>query len=551
MPTHVNSTYGVIGMTSKINCPLCDNESVQMRDRSEVYLLNCPSCGDFQITRECLEDLPAERKLLPQLMKVSAFTRYRTINKEPIATLFIDNPKNYSEGYTIQQIVDQFPSVPERKLKALQNLQSLSKYWGDAVSIDRKDYSIFFPEVNEEQPSLMMLRTLVEEGLVTGEVKFPTQLTVTEKGYSLLRNQAAPAAPAAPSAVPVAPVIEEPTPIAVQPSKLKGLHPRVLEVAQRLFQDGHFRSAVLDTYVALDNDVRRKSRLQQDGTALMQKAFTNKSPILKVAGGDDPQQGAMWLFSGAVMGIRNVLAHDQKANPPEQEALELLHFASTLFRRLDQAVNVEAEKLMVEISQLSFKLDGNLSYSNSSKLRKFLALSRDFVDGELHRLCFDKILRIIRSGYFNDQNAGIDLLLEWDETLLDYVTNDDHIDLITYIYKAAGGSYPSHSAEELIRSGFKPVVRSLRLFQEHMLSSAEVFNELLEKIWWRDDFFKSIAQYSEIEFMRAFLNEVVNKEIVLRRNDLDTLSQALNRAAREGLEDLTDMINKMNEELTK
>lgn len=538
-------------MTSKINCPLCGNEAVQMRDRSEVYLINCPSCGDFQITRECLEDLPAERKLLPQLMKVSAFTRYRTINNEPVATLFIGNPKGHSEGYSIRQVVDQFPSVPERKLKALQNLQGLSKYWGDEVSIERKDYAVFFPEVNEEQPSLMMMRTLVEEGLVSGEVKFPTQLTVTEKGSSLLRGQAGPEAPAAPSPSPKAPVIEESTPFAAQPSKLEGLHPRVLEVAQKLFQDGHFRSAVLDTYVALDNDVRHKSGLQHDGTALMQKAFTNKAPILKVAGGDDPQQGAMWLFSGAVMGVRNVLAHDQKANPPKQEALELLHFASTLFRRLDLAVNVEAERLMVEISQLRFKLDGNKSYSYSSKLKEYLAPSKEFVDGELHRLCFRKILEIIKSGYFNDQNAGIELLLEWDAPIFDHITFDDHIELICSIYSAGGYSYPSRAAEALIRDGFKPITTSLKLFQEHLLSSAEVFHRVLEKIGSKDDFFKSIAHYAYLEFMVAFLNKVVDKEIVLRRNDLNTLSYELNKAGRKGLDELTDKIDKMNEELNK
>ncbi|MCQ4363172.1 hypothetical protein KQR54_18910 [Mycobacterium gordonae] len=172
MPMHVNSTYGVIVVTSTINCPLCGYRAVQIRDRSEVYLINCPRCGEFQITRECLEDLPSERKLLPQLMKVSAFTRYRTINNEPIATLFIGNPNGRSEGYSIQTVVDQFPPVPERKLKALQNLQGLSKYWGDAVSIVREDYAVFFPEVNEEQPSLMMMRTLVAEDLISGEVKF-------------------------------------------------------------------------------------------------------------------------------------------------------------------------------------------------------------------------------------------------------------------------------------------------------------------------------------------------------------------------------------------
>lgn len=534
-------------MTSKINCPLCGNEAVQMRERSEVYRINCPSCGDFQITLDCLGDLPAERKLLPQLMKVSAFTRYRTINNEPIATLLIGDPNGHSEEYSIQQVVDQFPSVPERKLKALQNLQGLSKYWGDAVSIERKDYAVFFPEVNEERPSLMMMRTLVEEGLVSGEVKFPTYLTVTEKGSSLLRGQAAPEVPAAPSPALKAPVIEEPTPVAAQPSKLEGLHPRVLEVAQKLFQDGHFRSAVLETYVALDNDVRRKSGLQHDGTALMQKAFSNKAPILKVAGGDDSQQGAMWLFSGAVMGVRNVLAHDQKANPPEQEALELLHFASTLFRRLDLAVNVEVERLMVEISQLQFKLTGVDSSSDCAKLKAYLDPSREFVDGELHRTCFLKILEIIKSGYFNDQNAGINLLLEWNEPILDNITHDDHIELISSIYKAAGYSYPSWVAEALIKDGFKPILTSLKLFQEHLLSSDEVFHTVLEKIWWSGTFFKSIVNYSELEFLIAFLNKVADMEIVLSRNDLNTLSYELNRIGRDGTSELTDKIKKMNQ----
>ncbi|MFB6365838.1 TIGR02391 family protein [Paenibacillus elgii] len=221
------------------------------------------------------------------------------------------------------------------------------------------------------------------------------------------------------------------------------------------FKDGNYRSAVLDTYIALNKEVQRKSKLTQDGSSLMQKAFSKDNPVLKVAGGDDPQLGTMWLFSGAMMGIRNVLAHDDSIHPSEQEALEQLYFASMLFRRLDLAVNVEAEKLMGEISQLTFKLDGNESYSNSEKLRAHLAPSKEYVDGELHRLCFLKILEIIKSGYFNDQNAGINLLLEWDAAILDHVTNDDHIELICSIYHAAGGSYPSRSAETLIRDGFK------------------------------------------------------------------------------------------------
>ncbi|MDK8180051.1 hypothetical protein [Paenibacillus sp. UMB4589-SE434] len=140
------------------------------------------------------------------------------------------------------------------------------------------------------------------------------------------------------------------------------------------------------------------------------------------------------------------------------------------------------------------------------------------------------------------------MLLERDAPIFDHITNDDHIDLITYIYKAAGGSYPSNSAKDLIRDGFSPIATSLKLFQEHLLSSTEVFHELLEKIWYKDDFFKSIAHYADLEFLVAFLNKVVNKEIVLRRNDLNTLSYELNMVGRKGLKELTDKIDKLNEE---
>ncbi len=553
VPLLMNFMFGVIDMTSRIICPLCGNDSVQKRDGSEVYHLSCPSCGEFQITRECLDDLPAERKLHPHLMKVSAFIRSRNINHEPVATLFIGDPNGYPGGYSIQQIIALFPSISDRKWKALSNLQGLSTYFGHAVLIETKDYPVFYPEVNQEQPCIMMMKMLVEEGLVTGDAKIPTHLTVTAKGVSQLEAQASatpPAAPVVTPPAPMAPVIEVPTPVA-QPSKLEGLHPKVLAKAEKSFKDGNYRSAVLDTYIALNKEVQRKSKLPQDGSSLMQRAFSKDNPVLKVAGGDDPQMGAMWLFSGAMMGVRNVLAHDDSIHPSEQEALEQLSFASMLFKRLDLAVNVNAEQLMGQISQLTFALTGNESSTDSAKLKAFLAPSREFVDGELHRICFRKILEIIRSGYFNDQNAGIGLLLEWNAPIFNHITYDDHINLICSIYKAAGYAYPSRVADALIREGFTPITTSLKLFQEHLLSSAEVFNELFEKIWWKEAFFKSIAHYADLEFMVTFLNKVVDKEIVLGRNDLETLSDELNRAGREGLEDLTDKIYKMNEELNR
>jgi uncharacterized protein (TIGR02391 family) len=539
--------FGVVDMTMKIQCPICVNDAALKKDDSVVYQITCPSCGNFQITQDCFDDLPGERKLQPYLMKVSAFIRSRSIKHEPVVTLFNGDPGGYPEGYSIQQIIDLFPSISDRKWKSLSNLKGLSRYFGDAVLIETKDYPVFYPEVNQEQPCLMMIRTLVGEGLITGDTKIPTHLTVTEKGEAELEARVyaiAPAAPVVTPSAPVAPVIDPPTPVA-QPSKLTGIHPTVLAKAEKSFRDGNYRSAVLDTYIALNKAVQRKSKLPQDGSSLMQRAFSKDNPVLKVAGGDDPQMGAMWLFSGAMMGVRNVLAHDDTIHPSEQEALEQLSFASMLFQRLDLAVNVNAEQLMGQISQLSFALTGSESSTDSAKLKAFLAPAKEFVDGELHRICFRKIIEIIRSEYFNDQNAGIVLLLEWNAPIFDHIDFEDHINLICSIYKTAGSSYPSREAEALIRAGFTPIITSLKLFQEHLLYSTDVFNDLLEKIWWEEAFFKSIAHYADLEFMVAFLNKVVDKEIVLSRNNLNTLSRELNRAGRE---ELIDMIAKMNEE---
>jgi uncharacterized protein (TIGR02391 family) len=319
---------GVSIVSLVVGCSLCGKDTIGRKDEStDVLQINCQSCGEYKITRDCMDDLPEERKLHDQLIKVSAFTRNRSIHKEPIATLFIGDPKGYPEGYSITQIIEMFPALPERKLKVLSNLQGISKYWGDSVSIDSKDIPVFFPEVREEQSSLMMMKSLVDEGLVLGEVKFPTHLVVTDKGSSLLNTQA--------NLSPQASVVH-PKPV-VELNKLDFLHPKVLAVSRKLFEDGHYRSAVLDTFVALNNEVQQKSGLQSDGSSLMQKAFSKDAPVLKVVGGSDMQLGAMWLFSGAMMGVRNVLAHNHAAHPTPQEALEFLHFASALHRILDNS----------------------------------------------------------------------------------------------------------------------------------------------------------------------------------------------------------------------
>lgn len=130
------------------------------------------------------------------------------------------------------------------------------------------------------------------------------------------------------------------------PKELSSLHPIVQKTAGALFMDGHYRSAILDSYIALVEAVQVKSgMLDLDNTTLMQTVFSAKNPIIKISNSSDEQLGFMWLFSGAVMAIRNPKAHRLISQRDPQRTLEWLNFASVLFRVLDDSKLIIREKV--------------------------------------------------------------------------------------------------------------------------------------------------------------------------------------------------------------
>ncbi len=131
------------------------------------------------------------------------------------------------------------------------------------------------------------------------------------------------------------PNTEQPKPSALV---LSAFHPKVIEVAGKLFDDGHFRQAILDTYIALEEYVRAKTGASGFGTNLMQSVFSVNNPIIKVSDDQDEQKGFMWLFMGASMGIRNPKAHKVIPQTDPQRTLEWLAFASVLFRVVDDSL---------------------------------------------------------------------------------------------------------------------------------------------------------------------------------------------------------------------
>lgn len=169
------------------------------------------------------------------------------------------------------------------------------------------------------------------------------------------------------------------------------------------------------------------------------------------------------------------------------------------------------------------------------------------MDSKLHIICFDKIFTLIKSSYFNDQNVGINLILTYKDRIFDHITNADYINLITFIYRAAGNTFPSNYAMKLIKDNFSAIAKSFRLFQKHLLSSTEMFNELLNKIWFKDAFFTLIIKHCDIDFMRELLTEIVNKKIVLTEDDLNLLSRKLNYIGLNVFDDLTKKVARINQ----
>lgn len=119
------------------------------------------------------------------------------------------------------------------------------------------------------------------------------------------------------------------------------LHPEIARAASKLYQDGHYANAVEASVKALNGLVRLRSGLEQDGTILMEQAFSPKKPKLKFnalenQSDKDEQLGFQMLFKGAVSGLRNPRAHGFIEDDPER-ALEFIAFTSLLAKLLDNA----------------------------------------------------------------------------------------------------------------------------------------------------------------------------------------------------------------------
>lgn len=128
------------------------------------------------------------------------------------------------------------------------------------------------------------------------------------------------------------------------------IHPKIVAVSQKLFEDGHYANAAEDAFIELNDRVKKlfmkvnpNAPKVPDGHAAMNTVFSDNNPLIEFCDrstetGSNIQKGYMQMLTGAMSALRNPKAHANIAIT-EDDAMRRLMFASMLMYKIDEAVD--------------------------------------------------------------------------------------------------------------------------------------------------------------------------------------------------------------------
>ena len=127
------------------------------------------------------------------------------------------------------------------------------------------------------------------------------------------------------------------------------IHPRIINVSQSLYHDGHYINAATDAFIEINGRLKNIFTIiapdspVPDGVSLMTTLFSVDKPLIRLCDinnqtGKDKQKGLMNMLQGAISALRNPPSHSKKENATSEEAMRRLMFASLLMYQIDEAV---------------------------------------------------------------------------------------------------------------------------------------------------------------------------------------------------------------------
>lgn len=126
------------------------------------------------------------------------------------------------------------------------------------------------------------------------------------------------------------------------------IHPRIAQVAQKLYLDGSYANAACDAFIEVNDRVKRLFQVIKpgekvpDGDAAMKTVFSTNAPLIEFCdrstdSGSNTQKGFMEMLAGAMSALRNPKAH-ANITLDREDAMRRLIFASMLMYKIDEAV---------------------------------------------------------------------------------------------------------------------------------------------------------------------------------------------------------------------
>jgi len=126
------------------------------------------------------------------------------------------------------------------------------------------------------------------------------------------------------------------------PFVYRNISPDLPSVVKDLFDNGHYSQSTFEAYNFIDKEVHRHAKISKSGFQLMMDALGGVSPSVRLTpmlttSQQDEQKGYQFLFSGAVLAIRNPRGHEYSLIDDPDTCLDHLALASMLLRRLADA----------------------------------------------------------------------------------------------------------------------------------------------------------------------------------------------------------------------